>query len=214
MPVLGLLPPPSKEFSDLPYVAGNALTGVRYISGPGENVGADARRCDDGRRRRRRGDDGRRGGQRERVAAGAAAAEAAVRAASRAIDLDRGEIRLAGRARRDAGQRPQSSGAEGADDSAHRPVGRGRRARDEDAGDRRRSAGDDRCRTAAARRDAARLRQDERQGSRRGLHAGAAVGHADDLRAQRQAVHRRRRSAAATTRANISRLRCRGRQLA
>jgi quinoprotein glucose dehydrogenase len=42
MPILGLLPPPNKEFSDLPYVSGNALTGVRYISGPGENVGADA----------------------------------------------------------------------------------------------------------------------------------------------------------------------------
>src|SRR5438093_1548973 len=42
MPILGLLPPPSKEFSDLPYVSGNALTGVRYISGPGENVGAEA----------------------------------------------------------------------------------------------------------------------------------------------------------------------------
>ncbi len=42
MPVLGLLPPPSKEFSDIPYVSGNAVTGVRYISGPGENVGADA----------------------------------------------------------------------------------------------------------------------------------------------------------------------------
>lgn len=42
MPILGLLPPPSKEFSDIPYVSGNALTGVRYISGPGENVGADA----------------------------------------------------------------------------------------------------------------------------------------------------------------------------
>jgi len=41
-PILGLLPPPNKEFSDLPYVSGNALTGVRYISGPGENVGADA----------------------------------------------------------------------------------------------------------------------------------------------------------------------------
>jgi glucose dehydrogenase len=41
-PVLGLLPPPSKEFSDLPYVSGNVLTGVRYVSGPGENVGADA----------------------------------------------------------------------------------------------------------------------------------------------------------------------------
>jgi len=42
MPILGLLPPPNKEFSDLPYVSGNALTGVRYISGPGENAGADA----------------------------------------------------------------------------------------------------------------------------------------------------------------------------
>jgi glucose dehydrogenase len=41
-PILGLLPPPSKDFSDLPYVSGNALTGVRYISGPGENAGADA----------------------------------------------------------------------------------------------------------------------------------------------------------------------------
>jgi quinoprotein glucose dehydrogenase len=38
---LGLMVPPSKEFSDLPYVVGNALTGVRYISGPGEDVGAD-----------------------------------------------------------------------------------------------------------------------------------------------------------------------------
>jgi glucose dehydrogenase len=41
-PILGLLPPPSQEFSDLPYVSGNVLTGVRYVSGPGENVGADA----------------------------------------------------------------------------------------------------------------------------------------------------------------------------
>jgi quinoprotein glucose dehydrogenase len=39
---LGLLPPPSREFSDLPYVSGNAVTGVRYITGPGEDVGADA----------------------------------------------------------------------------------------------------------------------------------------------------------------------------
>jgi quinoprotein glucose dehydrogenase len=42
MPILGLLPPPNKEFSDLPYVSANVLTGVRYVSGPGENVGADA----------------------------------------------------------------------------------------------------------------------------------------------------------------------------
>ncbi|MBZ5560543.1 MAG: PQQ-binding-like beta-propeller repeat protein [Acidobacteriia bacterium] len=42
LPILGLLPPPNKAFSDLPYVSANVLTGVRYISGPGENVGADA----------------------------------------------------------------------------------------------------------------------------------------------------------------------------
>ena len=41
-PILGLLPPPNKAFSDIPYVSGNALTGVRYITGPGENAGADA----------------------------------------------------------------------------------------------------------------------------------------------------------------------------
>ena len=38
---IGLMPPPNKEFSDIDYVSGNALIGVRYISGPGENVGAD-----------------------------------------------------------------------------------------------------------------------------------------------------------------------------
>ena len=39
---VGLMPPPSKEFSDIRYVLGNAVTGVRYIMGPGENAGADA----------------------------------------------------------------------------------------------------------------------------------------------------------------------------
>jgi quinoprotein glucose dehydrogenase len=38
----GLLPPPNKEFSDADFVSGNAVSGVRYISGPGENAGADA----------------------------------------------------------------------------------------------------------------------------------------------------------------------------
>ena len=41
---VGLMPPPNKEFSDIRYVLGNALTGVRYIMGPGENAGADAPR--------------------------------------------------------------------------------------------------------------------------------------------------------------------------
>jgi quinoprotein glucose dehydrogenase len=39
---VGLMPSPSKEFSDIRYVLGNAVTGVRYIMGPGENAGADA----------------------------------------------------------------------------------------------------------------------------------------------------------------------------
>jgi len=41
---MGLMPPPSSEFSDIRYVLGNAVTGVRYITGPGENAGADAPR--------------------------------------------------------------------------------------------------------------------------------------------------------------------------
>jgi quinoprotein glucose dehydrogenase len=39
---VGLMPPPTKEFSDIRYVLGDARTGVRYITGPGENAGADA----------------------------------------------------------------------------------------------------------------------------------------------------------------------------
>jgi quinoprotein glucose dehydrogenase len=39
---VGLLPPPNAQFSDIRYVLGNAATGVRYITGPGENAGADA----------------------------------------------------------------------------------------------------------------------------------------------------------------------------
>jgi quinoprotein glucose dehydrogenase len=37
----GLAPPPSQEFSDIRYVRGDAQRGVTYISGPGENAGAD-----------------------------------------------------------------------------------------------------------------------------------------------------------------------------
>jgi quinoprotein glucose dehydrogenase len=42
LPPVGLLPTPSREFSDVDYVEGFAGTGVRYVPGPGENVGADA----------------------------------------------------------------------------------------------------------------------------------------------------------------------------
>ena len=61
----------------------------------------------------------------------------------------------------------------------------------------------------AARRDAARLRQGDRQGSRRGLHAGAAERLADDLHAERQAVHRGRDQRRGTTPASWSRSSCR-----
>ncbi|HYL37955.1 MAG TPA: pyrroloquinoline quinone-dependent dehydrogenase, partial [Bryobacteraceae bacterium] len=44
LPPVALLPPPNREFSDVDYVEGFADTGVRYVSGPGENVGADAPR--------------------------------------------------------------------------------------------------------------------------------------------------------------------------
>lgn len=39
---IGLLPSPDPEFSDIRYVEGSALTGVHYVTGPGEDAGADA----------------------------------------------------------------------------------------------------------------------------------------------------------------------------
>ncbi len=39
---VGLMPPPDAAFSDIRYVVGNAIAGVRYITGPGEDAGADA----------------------------------------------------------------------------------------------------------------------------------------------------------------------------
>lgn len=42
LPPVALLPSPGKEFSDIDFVEGFAPTGVHYVSGPGENVGADA----------------------------------------------------------------------------------------------------------------------------------------------------------------------------
>ncbi len=42
LPPVALLPSPGKDFSDADYVEGFADTGVHYVSGPGENVGADA----------------------------------------------------------------------------------------------------------------------------------------------------------------------------
>jgi len=168
-------------------VSANALTGVRYISGPGENVGADAAAL-----ATKRGDAGvvdrRRGNQRRRAAARSAAAQAAVRRLS-AINLDRGEIlwQVA------HGETPDSvrnhPALKGLTVSAHRTVGRGRRAGDQDAGDHGRSA----ATNVAPRGRGAMLRAYDKttERSRRGVHAGAAVGYADDLRGQRPPVHRR-----------------------
>jgi quinoprotein glucose dehydrogenase len=41
-PTVGLMPPPNREFSDADYVEGFADRGVRYVTGPGEDAGADA----------------------------------------------------------------------------------------------------------------------------------------------------------------------------
>ena len=41
MVTIGLLPPPSPEFSDIRYVRGNMLTGVRYVPTGGDTTGAD-----------------------------------------------------------------------------------------------------------------------------------------------------------------------------
>jgi quinoprotein glucose dehydrogenase len=41
-PTVGLMPPPNKEFSDVDFVEGFADRGVTYVTGPGEDVGADA----------------------------------------------------------------------------------------------------------------------------------------------------------------------------
>ena len=61
----------------------------------------------------------------------------------------------------------------------------------------------DHARRASARRDAARLRQEHRQGGRRGLDAGAAERIADDVHASTASSTSSSPSAAATTRASI-----------
>jgi quinoprotein glucose dehydrogenase len=40
--VVSMLPSPSKDFSDIRYVEGSALSGIHYVAGPGEGAGADA----------------------------------------------------------------------------------------------------------------------------------------------------------------------------
>ena len=125
--------------------SGNALTGVRYISGPGENVGADVpsrrgRRLAPAWPRRRRSETGG-----SLTAAGIASAQTALRPHHGDRSRQR-RFGLADRARRNAGLRPQQPGAEGGHHSADRAGRSVRRAGHQDAGHRRRSAGDDAAR--------------------------------------------------------------------
>ena len=120
------MPPPAREFSDIRYVVGNAVTGVRYITGPGENVGADAPPAEPAR-----------GGDRAAAAKPAAPSQSTPQGLPllkppygriTAIDLTKGEHAVAGRARRDAGLRAQPSGAQGRE-RARAPGSRARSAR-------------------------------------------------------------------------------------
>ena len=135
-----------------------------------------------------------------------------------ALDLNKGELvwQIA------HGETPDNiknhPALEGRDDPADRPHRSHRRARDQVAADRRRRRLLHRA-ERQARRDAARLRQEDRQRSRRGLHGSAADRIADDLHARRQAiphgVHRRagtsRRTGGVTGSVRSPRGRARGR---
>ena len=109
-----------------------------------------------------------------------------------AIDLNKGEIRW----QIAHGETPDNvknhPALKGLDIPAHRPGRHGGHARHQDAAHLGRAA----CWNdidGQRGRDAARLRQGDRQGSRRRVHAGARKRLADDLHAERQAVHRDRR---------------------
>ena len=225
--------PPPPGFSDLPYQAGvvgqpfrlreAAGTGTyadvpqRGAAAGGRGPAAERRAGRDGagrgtgaRRRPRRRHAGRTRRRRRRPhRSGALDREAAVRRAGR--DRSRqGRDQVARAARRNAGRGPQPRAVEGHDDPEDRP-GRQRRPRDhEDARHPRRSAVHDDA-AASARRDAARLRQGDGQGSRRRLHSRAAERLADDLHGSTAGSTSWSRSAADRIRASTSRSACRAR---
>ena len=206
---IGLIEPPA-GFSDIRYVAGTAGQPFVEREGPGFGSAADARAARTRRRswrggrrrarRARRGSGGagsRRPGGAGRDSAGAAAGRrwrrsggagaAAPETAVRPAERDRprqGRAEVAGAARRHAGCGAQPSGAGGEEHPEDRPAGQRRPGRDQDARGPRRSVGDDDA-GSSARGDAARLRQEQRQGSRRGVDAGAAERLADDLHGER-----------------------------
>ena len=172
---LGLVPSPDPKLSDMEYVQGTA--GIYPHAGQAH-----------GRATRPGPESGewRTGVDRPRIAA----VEAALRP-HHSNQSGQGRNRLAGRARRNAGQRSKQSRARRLDDSAHGKRKLDRHADDQDSGHRRRRR---ECNDAIrnARRDAARLRQGDRQGRRSSLHARAAKRFADDVHAERAAIHCRR----------------------
>ena len=108
-----------------------------------------------------------------------------------AIDLDRGDL-LWQTSHGDTPEKcTQSPGTEGTGHSEDRPERQRRIAHHEVARDQRRRADDDDA-GASARRDAARLRQEDGKGSRDRPDGRAAKRVADDLQRRRQQVHHRR----------------------
>ena len=157
-----------QEFSDIRYVRGVEGQPFGEVWGPGDCCAADSgyRTRDDlpgasaARPRRAR----------RSLPAADRAGSADRQAAVRPDRGDRSRSRrsaVADAARRHAGQRPQSSGAQGADHSEDRSERQRGPARHQDARRQRRRAGHDDA-GASARRHAARVRQADRQGSRRG----------------------------------------------
>ena len=127
--MLGLVPPPRPRFRTWNYMQGT--DGLRTAHGTGRLEQAPAPRPEVGR-----------GGRRGRRAALTVQGLPLLKppyGRITAIDLEQGRDRVADRARRNAGQHQEQSGAEGPEHSAHRPARHHRNAGDEDAGDRRRS---------------------------------------------------------------------------
>ncbi len=193
---IGLIEPPS-GFSDIKYVAGTAGQPFVEREGPGFGSAADAPQR------------GGRGGRGEAPAAAPAAPAAPARhtqyasdaaarrrwrrtdrpgsAASQAAiwlaERDRSERRhteIPGAARRHARRGAQQPGPERHQHTEDRSAGQCRFGGDQNVG-RSRRPGRDHDAGASARRDASSLRQERRQGSRRGVDAGAAERIADDL---------------------------------
>ena len=114
---VGLLPPPNPEFSDIDYVRGNVLTGVRFIPTGGDSTGADTPPTSP-----------------RRAYGGIGASTATPNPQGlpfmkppygrlTAIDMNRGEILWQGGAWRDTGCHSQPSGAGRARHPTDRPAG-------------------------------------------------------------------------------------------